>query len=264
MKKQILSLKDSISPVWRSKFKYTWNKFKPQLTYAQDNEDLVILELFGNINKFIDIGANDGITCSNTFLFSLRGAEGLMFEPTSAMFSLLVSLYSLNSLVVCINEGLSNKEHKISIKSDGLLSYIPETQDKKLKELLSKHYSENSTFEQISVKPLNYWLQHYLNFRQCDFVSLDVEGHELSVLQGIDFTRFQTKCFIVETHARGNLVNWLHRDYEAIDQLLSQNGYRAVLRNRINTFWLHDSGLNSEKLQEVCNKFSSYELMPSI
>lgn len=253
-----------LGSIWRSRFKYTWNKINPSMTYAQDKEDLVILELLGKVSKFIDIGANDGVTCSNTFLFGLRGARGLAFEPTATTFSLLNSLYCSNNSIICINEGLSDKESEILIKSDGLLSYIPETQDAGLTKLLSKHYSADSTFEEVSVKPLNYWLDHYVDFQQCDFVSLDVEGHELSVLQGVDFKRFQTKCFIIETHAQGKLTNWLHRDYESIDKLLNQNSYIAVLKNKINTFWLHNSLLSDKKLHEVPRKFSSFQLVSSI
>lgn len=264
MTKKSTSLRKALGHIWRSRFKYKWNRVNPRATYAQNEEDLVILELLGKIDKFIDIGANDGITCSNTFLFGLRGARGLAFEPTATTFSLLKSLYRTNNFIICINEGLSCKEDEILIKSDGLLSYIPETQDSGLSKLLSMHYSTDSTFEKILIKPLNYWLDCYTDFQQCDFVSLDVEGHELSVLQGIDFKRFRAKCFIIETHAWGNQANWLHRDYETIDQLLNQNSYKAVLRNKINTFWLHNNLISSRKLQKVENKFSNYELIISI
>jgi len=260
MMKRNLGIRKSLAPILKSRFRYAWNKFNPQATYAQHSEDLVMLEIFGEVNKFIDIGANDGYTCSNTFLFALRGAEGLLFEPTSSMFTRLSALYGWERSMICINEGLSNVEDTVLIKSDGLLSYISSTQDEGLKKLLSSYYKKDLVSEEILVKPLNFWLDCYPNFKQCDFVSLDVEGHELYVLQGIDFTLFQTNCFIIETHAQGDSIQWMHQDYKLIDQLLSQNSYKAVLKNKINTFWFHQSAIDSKKLQEVERKFPNYEL----
>jgi len=56
---------------------YFKNKIFPKTTYSQHHEDLVTQMLLGKVNRFIDIGANNGISVSNSFLFALDGASGL-------------------------------------------------------------------------------------------------------------------------------------------------------------------------------------------
>jgi|GEM_PF-5534280 len=236
-------------------FVYLKNKLFPQKTYAQHNEDIVIQEVIGEIKRFIDIGTNDGMACSNTFLFAIKGANGLCFEPVSQTFYRLSWLYLLNGKIKCIKEGISNIHKEIIIKDEDLLSYIPDTQDPWGQENLSKYMSNKNKFEKINVKPLNYWLEYYPEFQKSDFVSLDIEGHELCALQGIDFSIFQTKCFIIETMGRS------HHNYEAIVQLLNENNYQPLLMNKLNTFWFFKGLVSKEKLKEVSNKFSDYTVL---
>ena len=49
-------------------------------SYAQHGEDLLVEQLLGEIESFIDIGANDGVLFSNTFQFAKKGARGLCVD----------------------------------------------------------------------------------------------------------------------------------------------------------------------------------------
>ncbi|RUS98507.1 hypothetical protein DSM106972_081360 [Dulcicalothrix desertica PCC 7102] len=243
----------------KSLVKSTQNKFFPKKTYAQHQEDIVLLELFDRIETFIDIGANDGISCSNTYLLALQGANGLCFEPVKLNYTFLKWLYVFNNKVKCIQEGISNEVKQLEIQRDGLLSFIPETRDLKLEGILNQYFSKTVEKEIISVKPLNYWLDIYTEFINCDVLSLDVEGHELYTLQSIDFSIFKTKCFVIETYGH------VHRDYDLINTLLNQHGYQALLENDLNTFWFaRELVVQSsfvEKVNAIPKKFSEYKLM---
>jgi len=240
-------------------FSYLRNKLFPKQTYAQGQEDMVSQYLLGDIKKFIDIGANDGISSSNTFLFALKGASGLCFEPVPSTFFRLQWLYYPNQNVKCVNEGISNKSKDLKIQSDNLLSFIPETQDTVHKKLLQPYFSDDARLETVLVKPLDYWLHHYQDFRNCDVVSIDVEGHEWFVLQGIDFSNFRTKCFIIETHALNTA--WVHQHYQEIDAILNKNGYQAMLKSTFNTFWFFENIVSKEILARVVTNFSDYVLV---
>ncbi len=257
---QLIKLKESLNNN-KQKLKYIKHRFYPQLTYAQHSEDLVIKELLGIVNNFIDIGANDGFSCSNSFLFALAGASGLMFEPVASVFNKLSGLYSLNKQIKCINEGISDGQKSVEIMSDNLLSYIPETQDLEHKKMLSQYFSKDAIMEKIKVNSLSYWMNKYPIFTQVDFVSVDVEGHELSVIKGIDFSQFKTRCFIIETHAYEQSSTWLHQDYEAINNILVKNNYCAVLKSKHNTFWLHVKELDKSKFKNIKNNFCDYEMI---
>lgn len=238
---------------------YIKNKIFQKKTYSQHNEDLVIELLLGTIDRFIDIGANDGMAVSNTFLFSLKGADGLCFEPVCSTFIDLQSLYRFNNKIICIQEGISDQTKDIQIQKEGLLSYIPETLDPSIEKILDTYYSKIVDLETITVRPLSYWCSRYPKFFRCDFVSLDVEGHEFNALQGINFSTFQTKCFVIETNGDQR------HDYDKIDNLLKENCYHAMLRNSLNTFWFAENlknDLNFHKtLTEIPITYSDYEIL---
>lgn len=64
--------------------------------YSQSGEQATVLELAGKLPKgnFLDIGAGDGVTFSNTRALALAGWQGLVVEPAAWAFDLLVDLYA--------------------------------------------------------------------------------------------------------------------------------------------------------------------------
>jgi len=75
------------------------------------------------------------------------------------------------------------------------------------------------------------------------------------VLRGIDYNNFRTKCFIIETHGQ------LSRDYDIINRLLNENGYSAMLRNELNTFWFDKNFDCKGRLEHICSEFSDYKII---
>lgn len=110
-------------------FTYLKHKVNQSSSYAQKNEDLVVKLLLGRVKRFVDIGANDGISGSNTFLFSLQGFQGLCFEPVREIYKRLSDLYLFNSKVLCLNESISDEQRKYKIHVDGVISTIIEIED---------------------------------------------------------------------------------------------------------------------------------------
>jgi FkbM family methyltransferase len=253
----IKKTKQIVSP-YKQPLVYLKHKLYPRQSYSQHQEDIFIENILGKIESFIDIGANDGISCSNTFLFALAGAEGLCIEPVSSNFSRLSLLYFLNKKVKCIKTGISNKSSELEIRSEGLLSYITETQDPWGKENLAKFMTSEENLEKIQVKTLMDCLNDYPKFCQCDLVSLDIEGHELQALQGINFAKFRTKCFIIET------MGGKHHQYQAINSLLKKVNYHPVIQNCLNTFWFYKDVrelIGNNKFREICKDFKDYQVL---
>jgi FkbM family methyltransferase len=238
----------------RQIYRYFNGQLFPKQTYAQLEEDIVIQGLLGKVEKFIDIGANDGFTFSNTFLFALNGAAGLCFEPVRSNFRLLNTLYLFNSTIQCISEGISNQTKEVQIQSEGLLSAIPTTQ-LSLSDAIDHSVSKTSKLEEILVKPLTYWVNMYPNFSSVDLVNIDVEGHELNVIQGIDFSRFKTRCFIIETHGE------MRSDYPEIKDILGKYGYHPLIDNGLNMFWLSEDWIDLVKAKDLIGKFPGYRVL---
>ncbi|HBE20029.1 MAG TPA: hypothetical protein DEG17_21290 [Cyanobacteria bacterium UBA11149] len=238
--------------------RFMQHKFFPKPTYAALAEDLVVETLIGKVTKFIDIGANNGLSGSNTFLFALKGAKGLCFEPIPSIFFYLKYLYWINKEVKCINEGVSDREQILQMRSQGVLSSIIKTEDPNHKEHLKQEgfIDENAPILNISCRPLNYWVSIYPEFLSTDLISIDVEGHELNVLQGIDLSQVTAKCLVIEVGSE--MDSWIHQDYEQINIILHGAGYTPVVRNQLNMFWMRNDLINKERINRVLINFQDY------
>jgi hypothetical protein len=52
-----------------------------KVSYSQNKEEEVILNYFnGHVGTFVDLGANDGITFSNTRALAERGWKGVLIR----------------------------------------------------------------------------------------------------------------------------------------------------------------------------------------
>lgn len=228
--------------------KYVIDKLYPKETYSQNTEDLVIEALLGEVNSFIDIGANDGITLSNSYYFTQRGARGLCFEPVSLSYRKLLLYHLFNPKVKCINEALSDEDKlaTVCVKGyEGLESSI-ETAQKKTE---SKNFVKK---ERVKARSLSHWIRKYPSFQTPDFVSIDAEGHEAEILEGVDFKILKTKCFIIETDKV---------EISDIDKHLKKEGYMLTLTNGLNTFWCMKDVYNKDTLKRICDNFNNYQII---
>jgi hypothetical protein len=96
--------------------------------------------------------------------------------------------------------------------------------------ILSQTTDHSSSPDTVKIRPLSYWLDFYPQFRKVDLLSIDVEGAELSVLQGIDFAAFEARIIIIEID---------NPDTNAVQQALNilyAHQYRPFARNHHNLF----------------------------
>ena len=80
-------------------------------SFSQHGEDILLVKYFENkIGIFLDLGANDGITLSNTYLFYLNGWKGVMVEGSPFVFERLKKNFENSQNIDCLNICLSDKD----------------------------------------------------------------------------------------------------------------------------------------------------------
>lgn len=187
-------------------------------SYAQHDEDkLVELLLPEGVNTFIDIGANDGVLFSNTYKFAKKGATGLCIEPSRSSYNKLKLNHLFNRRVQSIHGAISNKNGTILLEEDGYES------------TLSKVINEKT---QKSIEVPCYTMKEILSkspyFREVDLVSIDVEGHEYEVLDGMPNNEFYSKILIIESNKS---------QIGQLTKLSFFKDYTPFISNGINTFF---------------------------
>ncbi len=162
--------------------------------YSQYNQDQYILtHLFPNKKNgfFIDIGAFDGITWSNTLALEQRGWNGICFEPNPDEFKKLKKCRKCICIQGCVDE-IEGPAQFLQVVGGPMLDGLVERYDARHLENIQKLAQEkNLTFKTIEVQRylLNNILDQY-QIKHIDVLCIDIEGGEFTILKSIDWNRF--------------------------------------------------------------------------
>jgi FkbM family methyltransferase len=229
----------------------------PRRSYSQYGEDVILSGLLGRIDSVVDIGANDGASGSNTFLFVLGGATAPLFEPIPEIFAALRSFTASAPNVIAVNEEVSSREGELEFAVHGDLSFATDTEDEAHSKGCRSFLSVTPRHVHVMVRPLSYWIQKHPQFTEPGFVSVDVEGHELKVLEGIDLEECRPRALVLETHRPSRDGYWLHRDYNALVARLRAAGYGYALSPLGNSVWIRTGDQASARVGDVVASMSN-------
>jgi len=162
---------------------------------------------------FIELGAYDGLTSSNTYLLEyFNNWSGLLIEPSECLLSTIKSNRSKNTIVESC--GISNFEGILYGDFNGhpMSSINGERQNNK-----SIEYAVPcTTLSKLCEKHKLY---------DIDICSIDVEGNEFAVLMGIDFNKINIHHFIIEIYKK---------DENTIFDFLSSKNYTYTCLSNFN------------------------------
>lgn len=170
--------------------------------YSQFEQDKYIYEkFFINKNKgyFVDIGAHDGITFSNSKFFEELGWDGVCIEPNPKIFEIL----SNNRKCKCVKKAVANtigisQFFQIIDGPDMLSGLVNEFTDNAIDRIHHELKSFSESFDYIDVECDLF--ENIVQNSKIDFLSLDTEGNELKILQTIDFNKYNIKVITLENN----------------------------------------------------------------
>ena len=209
------------------KYKYSLKRFFKKIKqhadmkyYSQYCQDFFIDILLKKKENgvFLDIGANDGVSFSNTYFFEKeRNWTGLCVEPHIDIFEICKKKRSCNLENCCITD----QERTVTfrkITGADMLSGIVEYMDKNALERIEDHIKEDGgSYVDVKIEScnINKLIDKY-NINKIDFCSIDVEGAELEIVKSINFQKNDITSFAIE----GN--------NEELIQFLKEKGYIAI------------------------------------
>lgn len=185
--------------------KFNYDELIKEGYYSQYGQDKFVANLLNHkkCGYFVDIGANDGVTFSNSLYFEKKlGWSGLAIEPQSNIFQKLIQNRNCNFYNGCISDKNEFVEF-LHIKSgpdmlSGVLNTYDERHLKRIDETI-KMGGGTKSIVKVSAKTLHNICKENM-VSVIDFLSIDTEGGELDILKSIDFSILKIKVIAVENN----------------------------------------------------------------
>lgn len=167
--------------------------YRFSLTTSQAGQDYwIFAEAFDEMRRgyFLDIGAHDGITLSNTYLLETKYKwTGICIEANPISFEKL----RRNRSTTCVNICLDQSEREVEFVLDDVLGGIA---DRDVRNKDADAASPKMTT--LKARPLVSILEECAAPCDIDYLSIDVEGAEERVLGGFDFQKYTFKAITIE------------------------------------------------------------------
>jgi FkbM family methyltransferase len=198
----------------------------PDITNRKEREhagecDLVHL-YFGRAKTgyYIEVGANEPKKSSQTWMLEQAGWTGLLIEPNPDLCDLLRKERPKSTVVQAACAGAADVGRaKFHIAKNNLHS-----------SLSGSHADFNPDILrviEVDVLTLDSIIQSNSSPR-VDFLSIDVEGHQLSVLQGIDFKKHAPRLVMIEDHLTSYQTHLF----------MGKAGYKLAKRTGLNNWYI--------------------------
>tara|TARA_B110000967_G_scaffold70344_1_gene72843 strand:+ start:140 stop:838 length:699 start_codon:yes stop_codon:yes gene_type:complete len=216
-------------------------KFKSnKKSYSFGSVDLLINYYFKNKQKgiYLDVGCQHPISNNNTYLLYKKGWSGINIDLDLKS----IQLFNLaRSRDININAAVSSGKFTKDLFFYHDKSAI-NTIEKKIAAYQTAKVKEVRT---VVTKTLNDILKDYL-VNKVDYLNIDVEGHEIDVLNGFDINKFSPEIISIEfldlkmkklEFKNNNLNNVLN---SSIYKYMTKNGYGLINWNHADLIFINN------------------------
>lgn len=201
-------------------------------SYSQEGEDILLSRLLEGKKKgfYIDIGAHHPKRFSNTYFFYQRGWRGINIDAMPGSMKLFRKIRPRD---INLELGISKIEQELTyyIFNEPALNTFSE----KLASEREKKFSQYTVIDKkkLICKTLESVLNEHLKEKtRIDFMSIDVEGLDLEVIQSLNLSKYRPQIILIES---------LENDYLKITNTdlynyLSKYDYKVIAKTK-NTFF---------------------------
>lgn len=195
-----------------------------QLKITEAGQDFWVLEntWYKEYGYFIDIGAADGITGSNTFILEkFYKWHGICVDPNPIFLQSLHNSRNAHVSTLCAYSE-TGKIMPFKFCADeqqfygwnfrsGLTNHL---------DVIDQDIEKSFSTMNVMTISLNDLLELYSAPVDIDYISIDTEGSEYDILKTFNFEKYNVKCWTIE-HDNGE-------NKKLIDYLMYNNGYKRI------------------------------------
>lgn len=190
------------------------------MKYSQNDEEHYILNYFKDFKgRFLDLGAFDGMTFSNTHALLKQGWEGVFVEASPKMFTACqrnLAGYNAHLCLACIT-------HE---PVTGMITFYDNDQATATTDPAHvEKWKAQTPFQAITVMPVHFLSILGIYGRNFDMVSLDIEGQSAELFLKMFPELPNVKLWVVEHDNRKEEILSLAQGFT----VLYENGENVVL-----------------------------------
>lgn len=204
---------------------------------SQYGEDVLAWLLLGRPLEgfFVEVGAFDGLDLSVTYALEAMGWRGLLIEPIPQRYEKCKALRTHSTVVntaVGSPTGVreSNGSVTFTITSDqfgGMMSFVGATAEGEHARKTAGMQRTDITVPLTTVAELLARPGVLADGQDVDLAVIDVEGHEVPLLEGFDLARYRPKLMIIEDNTGAAGAN-------ALTQCMGQYPYTQLCWLKVN------------------------------
>ena len=210
--------------------------------HSQFGEDKILASVFADKIKgcCVEVGANDGVNGSTTLYFERLGWTTVLVEPNPELCSELRKVRTGQLFECAASDTDGTAVLNLAEGVDGAHALSTISTDKAAQRTLQRHGYVTRPV-QVTTRRLDEVLTD-AGLEQIDFMTIDVEGHELAALKGMTLDRWRPSILIVED-------NSLFGEFR-VKRYLKHYGYERFYRTGVND-WFRLKGQSDPDTQTL-------------
>ncbi len=219
----------------RHLFKKAGGKWEKK-SYSQSGEDLIVKFIFDLIEikspTYIDIGAHHPFYYNNTAILYETGSHGINIEPNPQIFPEFLK-YRKRDVNLNCGVGTESGELMFNILNPPTLSTFSDDEANKM----TKEYNFKIVNRiPIKVETVSDILKQHFNNRFPDFLNIDAEGLDESIITSINFELNKPIVICLETMSYSENGTG-EKNTKVIDLIISK-GYMVFADTYLNTIFI--------------------------
>jgi FkbM family methyltransferase len=203
------------------------------ISYAQRYEDVHLMRIFGDKPSgfYIDVGAGHPVYDNVSFAFYLRGWRGVSVEPNAWLAQLSEAVRPRDTHVQALVGNAPGEASYYLVEHFHGLSTTIEKHARSAQAKLGRPF-QTMTMPVMTLKML---CESHVP-AEIDFLKIDVEGAERTVIEGADWLRFRPKIVVAEAIEPITI----QPSWEDWDAILTDSHFRFIFFDGLNRYYVGD------------------------
>jgi FkbM family methyltransferase len=200
--------------------------------YSQFGEDRILALIFTHRGACVEVGANNGVDGSTTLFFEQKGWECVLIEPNPTLCRELRANRAAQVFECAASgsDGVSTLQVAVGADLAHQVSALGDAES--AARILTQHGFATRAID-VPTRRLDDILEEARLRLPIDFISIDVEGHELQLLDGFSPERWRPRILIIED----NSSRWRSE----VSRRMRDSGYVRFRRTGVNDWYASEA-----------------------